>query len=104
MPITFSAQDVNLASFPHTNVMVLTVHIDRGDVTKILVDNSSQAEILFLSALEKMGYDKKQLKESMKPLYGFRGKRIEPVGVITLPVLFGTPKNPPHRVHNIRRG
>jgi hypothetical protein len=29
-----------------------------------------------------------------KPLYGFGGKRIEPVRVITLPVSFGTPKNP----------
>jgi hypothetical protein len=41
-----------------------------------------------------MGYDKKQLKEPTKALYGFSGKRIEPVGVITLPVSFGTPKNP----------
>jgi hypothetical protein len=29
-----------------------------------------------------------------KPLYGFGGKRIKPVGDITLPVSFGTPKNP----------
>jgi hypothetical protein len=63
-------------------------------VSKILVDNGSQAEILFLSTFEKMGYDKKQLKEPTKPLYGFGGKRIEPVGEITLPVSFGTPKNP----------
>jgi hypothetical protein len=63
-------------------------------VSRILVDNSSQAAILFLSAFKKMAYDKKQLKEPMKPLYGFSGKRIEPVGVITLPVLFDTPKNP----------
>jgi hypothetical protein len=41
-----------------------------------------------------MGYDKKQFKESMMPLYGFGGKRIKPVGVITLPVLFSTPQNP----------
>jgi hypothetical protein len=41
-----------------------------------------------------MGYDKKQLKEPMKPLYGFSGKRIEPIGVITLPVSFGTPIKP----------
>jgi hypothetical protein len=41
-----------------------------------------------------MGYNKKQLKEQMKPLYGFGGKRTELVGVITLPVSFGTPKNP----------
>jgi hypothetical protein len=41
-----------------------------------------------------MGYGKKQLKEPMKPLYDFGGKRIEPVRVITLPISFGTPKNP----------
>jgi hypothetical protein len=59
MPITFSVQDVNLASFPHTDVMVLTVHIDRWDVAKILIDNGSQAKIIFLSAFKKMGHDKK---------------------------------------------
>jgi hypothetical protein len=50
-------QDVNRASFPHTDAMVVTIHIDRWDVTRILVDNGSQAKILFLLA-----YDKKQLK------------------------------------------
>jgi hypothetical protein len=45
-------------------------------VAKILVDNGSQAEILFLSTFEKMGYNKKQLKEPTKSLYGFDGKRI----------------------------
>jgi hypothetical protein len=74
--------------------MVLTIHIDRWDESKILVDNGSQAEILFLSGFEKMGYDKKQLKEPTKPLYGVSGKRIEPVGVITLPISFSTPRNP----------
>jgi hypothetical protein len=74
--------------------MVVIIHIDRWDVTKILIDNGSQAKILFLTAFEKMGYDRKQLKELMKPLYGFGGKRIEPVKVITLPVSFGTLNNP----------
>jgi hypothetical protein len=94
MPITFSVQVVNLASFPHTDAMVVTIHIDRWDVTKILINNGSQAEILFLIAFEKMGYDQKQLRELTKPLYGFGGKKIEPDGVITLPVSFGTLKNP----------
>jgi hypothetical protein len=85
---------VNLASFAHTDAMVVIIHIDRWDVTKILIDNGSQAEILFLTAFEKMGYDRKQLRELMKPLYGFSGKRIEPVRVITLPVSFSTPNNP----------
>jgi hypothetical protein len=73
--------------------MVITVHIDRRDVTKILIDNGSKAEILFLATFDKMGFDQKQLKEPTKPLYGFDGKRIEPVGVISLPVSFDTLKN-----------
>jgi hypothetical protein len=72
--------------------MVLTIHIDWWDVSKILVDNGSQVEILFLSTFKKMSYDKKQLKEPTKPLYGFDSKWIEPVRVIPLPVSFGTQK------------
>jgi hypothetical protein len=94
MPITFSSQDINLTSFPHTNTMVITVHIDIWDVIKILIDNGSQAEILFLATFDKMGFNQKQLREPSKPHYGFNRKRIEPVGAITLPVFFGIPKNP----------
>jgi hypothetical protein len=94
MPITFTSKDINLTSFPHTDTMVTIVHIDRWDVTKIPIDNGSQAEILFLSTFDKMGFDGNQLREPSKPLYGFGGKRIKLVGIITLPVSFGTPKNP----------
>jgi hypothetical protein len=41
-----------------------------------------------------MGYDRKQLREPMNPLYGFGRKRIKLVWVITLPVSFCTPQNP----------
>jgi hypothetical protein len=59
MPIIFSSQDVNLASFPHTDVIVVTVHIDRWDITKIQIDNGSQVEILFLAAFNEMGFYQK---------------------------------------------
>jgi hypothetical protein len=94
MLITFSSQNINLTSFPHTDTMVIAVHINRWDVTRILIDNDSQAEILFLATFDKIGFDQKRLKEPSKPLYGFGGKRIEPVRAITLPVSFSTPKNP----------
>jgi hypothetical protein len=57
MPITFSTQDVNLVLFPHTDAMVVIIQIGRWNVTKILIDNGSQAKILFLTAFEKMGYN-----------------------------------------------
>jgi hypothetical protein len=93
MLITFSSQDINLTSFSHSDDMVITIHIDRWDVTKILVDNGSQAEILFLATFDKMGFDRKQLRELSKLLFGFGGKRIKPIGTITLLVSFDTPKN-----------
>jgi hypothetical protein len=67
-----------LTSFPHTDAMVVTVHIDKWDVSKILIDNGSQAEIPLLLTFEKMGYNKKKLKEPIKPLYSFGGKRSSP--------------------------
>jgi hypothetical protein len=57
MPIPFSSQDINLTSFPHTDAMVITIHIDRWDVTRILVNNGSQAKILFLATFDKMGFN-----------------------------------------------
>jgi hypothetical protein len=48
----------------------------------------------FLVGFKKIGYDMKHLKELMKPLYIFGTKRIEPIGVITIPISFGTPQNP----------
>jgi hypothetical protein len=73
--------------------MVITAHIDKWDITGVLVDNGYQSEILFLLAFNQMGFDRKQLKEASKPLYGFGRRRIEPVGSISLPVSFGSRRN-----------
>jgi hypothetical protein len=70
--------------------MVIMTHIDKWNVIRVLVNNGSQAKILFLSTFEKIGFSKKQLKKASKSLYSFRGKKIEPVGSISLPVPFNT--------------
>jgi hypothetical protein len=80
-------------SFPHIEAMVITAHIDKWNVMRVLVGNGSQAKILFLSTFEQMGLNKNQLKESSKPLYGFGGRKIEQLGSISLLVSFCTPSN-----------
>jgi hypothetical protein len=40
-----------------------------------------------------MGFDRKQLKQASKPLYGFGGRRIKPMGSISLSVSFGSLRN-----------
>jgi hypothetical protein len=58
--ITFTEANIKLTSFPHTNVMVSTTHNDKRNVTRFLVDNGRhQAEVLFLSTFEQMGFGKK---------------------------------------------
>jgi hypothetical protein len=39
--------------------MIITLHIDKWDVTRVLINNGSQTEILFLSAFDQMGFDRK---------------------------------------------
>jgi hypothetical protein len=58
---------VNLAPFSHTDAMVLMVHIDRWDVSRILIDNGSKAEILFLSALKKWDMTRNNSKNQQSP-------------------------------------
>jgi hypothetical protein len=93
IPLTFTEANIKFVSFPHTDVMVITTHIDKWDVIRILIDNGRHAEILFLSAFDQMGFDRKQLKEATKPLYGFGGRRIEPAGSISLLVSFSSLQN-----------
>jgi hypothetical protein len=93
VPITFSEADVNLTSYPHADAMVITAHVDKWNITRVLVDNGSQEDILFLSTFNQMGLNKKLLKEALKPLYGFEGKKIELGGSISLPVSFRTLSN-----------
>jgi hypothetical protein len=93
IPLTFTKVDIKLISFPHTDVMVIIAHTDKWDITRVLIDNGSQAEILFLTAFDQMGFNKKQVNEVTKPLYGFGGKRIKLVGSISLSVSFGSLHN-----------
>jgi hypothetical protein len=57
--ITFTEANIKLTPSPHIDTMVIAAHIDKWDVTKVLVENGSQAEILFLSTFEQMGFSKK---------------------------------------------
>jgi hypothetical protein len=63
------------------------------DLHKVLVDNGSPADIIFLHAFDRMGISHNLLKPSGNPLYGFGGKGTFPVGKIELPLSFGAAPN-----------
>jgi hypothetical protein len=89
VPITFTEGDFKLKSANHNDAMVIKVNIAGWVIGKILVDNGSSADILFLKTFEKMNLSQHMLHPPEYLLQGFGGKPIKPVGKVSLPVSFG---------------
>uniref|UniRef100_A0A2N9G6F7 Uncharacterized protein n=1 Tax=Fagus sylvatica TaxID=28930 RepID=A0A2N9G6F7_FAGSY len=54
---------------------------------RVMVDNGSSADILYLPAYQQMRLDKDKLRPMDAPLVGFTGDKICPVGIVTLPIM-----------------
>jgi hypothetical protein len=54
MVIDFSYKDYANISFPHTDMLVITLIVVNHNVYHILVDNGSSADILYWSAFKKL--------------------------------------------------
>jgi hypothetical protein len=54
VPITFTEEDFRLKSTNHNDAMVIEVNIAGWVIGKILVDNGSSVDILFLKTFKKM--------------------------------------------------
>jgi hypothetical protein len=73
--------------------MVINCHVAGWDLHKVLVNNGSQADIIFLHAFDRMGISHILLKPADNPLYGFGGKGTFPVSKIELLLSFGAAPN-----------
>jgi hypothetical protein len=93
VPNTFTEEDFGLKSAIHNDAMVIEVNIAGWVIGKVLVDNGSSVDILFLKTFEKMNPSQHMLDPPEYPLQGFVGKPIKPVGKISLPISFGDLEN-----------
>uniref|UniRef100_A0A2N9GP36 RNase H type-1 domain-containing protein n=1 Tax=Fagus sylvatica TaxID=28930 RepID=A0A2N9GP36_FAGSY len=63
----------------------------KGFITRrVLIDNGSSADIIYLPAYQQMKIDKEQLKPIDIPLVGFTGDKVKPLGVVSLIIEAGT--------------
>jgi hypothetical protein len=61
VPITFTEEDFRLKSAIHNDAMVIEVNIAGWVIRKVLVDNGSSVDILFLKTFEKMNLSQHML-------------------------------------------
>jgi hypothetical protein len=57
---------------------------------RVMIDNDSSVDILYLPAYQQMKLDKEKLRPMGALLVGFTGDKICPVGIVTLPITIGT--------------
>ncbi|GFZ00594.1 hypothetical protein Acr_14g0002290 [Actinidia rufa] len=89
-PITFSNDDLRGLHLPHDDALVVSAVIANFNVQRILIDNGSSADILFISAFERMKIGLDKLHPFHTPLIGFGGNTTHPLGWINLPITLGT--------------
>ena len=82
----FSDEDKIRTIQPHDDALVITLRIGGYDVRRVMVDQGSVAEIMYLDLYKRLGLRAEDLTTYSSPLVSFEGKVIIPNGQIRLPV------------------
>ncbi|XP_056683052.1 uncharacterized protein [Spinacia oleracea] len=85
MAITFDDSDSVDTQREHHDGLVISLPIGNALIKRILVDNGSSANVLFLEALQEMGLEEKNIVRRSTVLVGFSGEALRTVGEISLP-------------------
>jgi hypothetical protein len=88
--IGFSDEDYEGISLPHTDALVVTLTVANHNMHRILVDNGSSADIMYMPAFKQLNIGQEKVGVARSPLVGFTGEQVQPVGTIDLPVTAGT--------------
>uniref|UniRef100_A0A2N9HJT9 Uncharacterized protein n=1 Tax=Fagus sylvatica TaxID=28930 RepID=A0A2N9HJT9_FAGSY len=83
-------EDARKVFHPHDDALVVTLEIAGYSTRRVLIDNGSSADIIYLTAFQQMRIDKDQLRPIETPLVGFAGTSVYPLGIITLQLIAGT--------------
>ena len=70
-------------------MIVISLKVGDYNMHRVLVDNSSSADILYYPAFQQMRIDRERLIPINAPLVGFRGMRVFLINAVTLSVTVG---------------
>jgi len=90
LDIVFSERDGWGLRQPHDSPLEIMLRVEEFNIHRVLIDNGSSVDIIYLPAFQEMKLDKKRFRPSTSPLVSFTGDRIIPRAIITLTVIAGT--------------
>ena len=86
----FSKEDARGVKQPHDDPLVIMLTIKGFNNRRILVDNGSSANIIYLSVFQQLKLDSRKLRPFNSPLVSFSGDKVYPKGIVTLTITMGT--------------
>ena len=88
--LSFSDTDKLGTIQPHDDALVVTLRIGGYDVKRVMIDQGSATEIMYLDLYKGLGLKPENLTIYSSPLVSFEGKIVVPKGQIRLLVQVGT--------------
>ncbi|XP_030970301.1 uncharacterized protein LOC115990628 [Quercus lobata] len=88
--MSFNEEDARGVKQPHNDPLVIVLNIEGFNTRRILIDNGSSADIIYLPAFQQLRLDPKRLRPFDSRLVSFSGDRVYPRGIVTLTVTAGT--------------
>ena len=88
--MSFSEKDKVGTIQPHDDALMVTLRIEGYDVKRVMVEQGSEAEIMYLNLYNELGLKPKDLTAYDSPLISFDKKFIIPKGQIRLLVQVGS--------------
>ena len=84
--MSFNEADAKGVKQPHNDPLVIMLNIEGFNTKRILVDNGSSADIIYVLAFQQLKLDLKRLGPFDSPLISFSGDRVYPKGIVTLTI------------------
>ncbi|XP_075658664.1 uncharacterized protein LOC142628442 [Castanea sativa] len=88
-PIVFDDDDLEVTTQPHHDALIVTAQIRGFIVKRIMIDQGSGADVMYLDLYRGLGLKKEDLSKYDSPLMGFDGHMVISEGQISLPVIMG---------------
>ena len=84
-PKIFTDEDLATIELLHADPIIIKLRIGDTIVSRVLVDGGSSSDVIFWSALRKMGVLEVLIWPVSTHIYAFDGTKVNPIGTIDLP-------------------